>query len=77
MLLLVPFTLLPVLGSVANMGSIVAIPMVTLPWAARLTWLIYRRPPDRWLNGLLAETALLELAFALSLAASLVLPRTH
>jgi 1,4-dihydroxy-2-naphthoate octaprenyltransferase len=75
-LLLVPFTLLPVLAPVANMGSIVAVPMVTLPWAARLTWLVYRRPPGSWLNGLLAETALLELAFAVALAASFVLPRT-
>jgi 1,4-dihydroxy-2-naphthoate octaprenyltransferase len=75
-LLLVPFALLPALGPLANMGSTVAVPMVTLPWAARLVWLIYRRPPGRWLNGLLAETALLELAFAVSLIASCVLLRT-
>jgi 1,4-dihydroxy-2-naphthoate octaprenyltransferase len=75
-LLLVPFTLLPVLGPLANMGSTAAVPMVALPWAARLAWLVYRRPPGRWLNGLLAETALLELAFAVALAGSFVLLRT-
>lgn len=72
-LLLVPFMLLPAVGSLAGIGPIVAVPLVTLPWAVRLTWLIYRRPPGRWLNGLLAETALLELAFAGSLSASFAL----
>jgi 1,4-dihydroxy-2-naphthoate octaprenyltransferase len=66
-LVLAPFALLPALHAPA------ALPLATLPWAAKLAWTIHRRPPGRWLNGLLAETALLGLAFAGLLAAGFAL----
>jgi 1,4-dihydroxy-2-naphthoate octaprenyltransferase len=74
-LLLAPFVLLAALVPLADMGAAAAMPLIALPWAARLAWTIHRRPPGRWLNGLLAETALLGLAFAGLLAASFGLPR--
>jgi 1,4-dihydroxy-2-naphthoate octaprenyltransferase len=69
-LLLAPFALLPVLGS-----SAAVLPVILLPRALRLAWTIHRRPPGRWLNGLLAETALLGLAFACLLAVAFGLER--
>jgi 1,4-dihydroxy-2-naphthoate octaprenyltransferase len=45
-LLLAPFALLPVLGSIAA-----ALPLVLLPRALRLAWAIRRRPPGSWLNA--------------------------
>jgi hypothetical protein len=71
-LVLAPFALL---AALADMGAAAAMPLIVLPWAARLAWTIHRRPPGRWLNGLLAETALLGLAFAGLLAASFGLQR--
>jgi len=69
-LLLAPFALLAALVPLADMGAAAAMPLIGLPWAARLAWTIHRRPPGAWLNGLLAETAVLGLAFAGLLAAS-------
>jgi len=66
-LLLAPFALLAALEAPA------ALPLATLPWAAKLVRTIHRRPPGRWLNGLLAQTALLGLAFAGLLAAGFAL----
>ena len=63
-LVLGPFALLAALRAPA------ALPLAALPWAVELAWTIQRRPPGRWLNDLLAETALLGLAFAGLLAAS-------
>lgn len=74
-LLLAPFALLAALVPIAHMGAAAAMPVIALPWAARLAWTTHRRPPGRWLNGLLAETALLGLAFAGLLAASFGLQR--
>ena len=74
-LLLAPFALLAALVPLAHMGAAAAMPLIALPWAARLAWTIRRRPPGRWLNGLLAETALLGLAFAALLAVSFGLQR--
>jgi 1,4-dihydroxy-2-naphthoate polyprenyltransferase len=69
-LLLAPFGLLAGLEPPVS-----ALPLVALPWAARLAWSVHRRPAGGWLNGLLAETALLGLAFAGLLAASFGLQR--
>jgi 1,4-dihydroxy-2-naphthoate octaprenyltransferase len=74
-LLLAPFALLAALVPLADLGAAAAMPLLALPWAARLAWTIHRRPPGGWLNGLLAETALLGLAFAVLLAASFGLQR--
>jgi 1,4-dihydroxy-2-naphthoate polyprenyltransferase len=69
-LVLAPFALLPVLGT-----PTAALPLVALPWGAWLAWSICRRPAGGWLNGLLAQTALLGLAFAGLLAVSFGLER--
>jgi 1,4-dihydroxy-2-naphthoate polyprenyltransferase len=74
-LLLAPFALLAALVPLADIGAAAAMPLIGLPWAARLAWTIHRRPPGAWLNGLLAETALLGLAFAGLLAVSFGLQR--
>ncbi len=63
MLLLAPFALLAALVPLAHMSVAAAMPLIALPWAARLAWAIRHRPPGRWLNGLLAGTALLGVAF--------------
>ena len=74
-LLFAPFALLATLVPLADMGAAVAIPLIVLPWGVSLVLKIHRRPPGGWLNGLLAETALLGLAFAGLLAASFALQR--
>lgn len=75
-LVLAPFVLLPVLGALANLGSAIAFPLLLLPWAVKLVWQIHARPSGAWLNRLLAETALLEFALAITLTTALLLQRT-
>ena len=74
-LVLVPFALIPALGPLVGTAPALVVPLATLPWAVSLAWRIQRRPAGAWLNGQLAETALLELAFAVALTASLMLQR--
>ena len=70
-LVLAPFPGLPLLARTADAGARVMLALAVLPWAVRLVRQIYTAPPGAWLNRLLGETALLQLAFGLLLAAAL------
>jgi 1,4-dihydroxy-2-naphthoate polyprenyltransferase len=71
-LLHAPFALLFVLAHWERRALLLA-PLLLLPWATRLARRVWRAPSGTWLNGALASTAKLGLAFAalLSLGAAL------
>jgi len=65
--MLAPYALLPLL---AGLGWPVALPLLSLPLAARLTARFRREPPGPVFNDILAATAGLQLTFALLLTLS-------
>jgi 1,4-dihydroxy-2-naphthoate octaprenyltransferase len=65
--MLAPYALLPLL---ASLGWPAALPLLSLPLAARLTARFRREPPGPVFNDILAATAGLQLTFALLLALS-------
>ena len=67
LLMLLPFALQIALALHAGAIGLLA-PLVLLPWAARLALKVRREPQGEWLNGALAATAKLGLAFALLLS---------
>jgi 1,4-dihydroxy-2-naphthoate octaprenyltransferase len=73
-LLHAPFALAA--GMAAYEGSALLLaPLLLLPWAARLAASIGRQPAGAWLNGALAQTAKLGLAFAVLLSLGAALAR--
>ena len=63
-------------GMAAYEGSALLLaPLVLLPWAARLAASIGHQPAGAWLNGALAQTAKLGLAFAVLLSLGAALSR--
>jgi 1,4-dihydroxy-2-naphthoate octaprenyltransferase len=73
-LLHAPFAL--VAGMAAYEGrALLLAPLVLLPWAGRLAGSIQRQPAGAWLNGALAQTAKLGLAFAVLLSLGAALAR--
>jgi 1,4-dihydroxy-2-naphthoate octaprenyltransferase len=73
-LLHVPFALLALI-SYSEGRTLLLAPLVLLPWAASLARRIWREPAGAWLNGALASTAKLGLAFAVLLSLAAVLAR--
>jgi 1,4-dihydroxy-2-naphthoate octaprenyltransferase len=73
-LLHVPFALLALISYSEGRPLLLA-PLVLLPWAASLARRIWREPAGAWLNGALASTAKLGLAFAVLLSLAAVLAR--
>ena len=67
LLMHLPFALQIVLALHAGAIGLLA-PLALLPWATRLTLKVRREPAGEWLNGALAATAKLGLAFALLLS---------
>ncbi|MGE5947143.1 MAG: 1,4-dihydroxy-2-naphthoate polyprenyltransferase [Betaproteobacteria bacterium] len=65
--MLAPYALLPLLP---GLGWPAALPVLSLPLAARLTARFHREPPGPVFNDILAATAGLQLAFALLLTLS-------
>jgi len=63
LLVLLPFGLLLLMNLPENKGHHVLLPWLTLPWALYLIYRIYHLPRSRQLNGLLAQTAQLQLGF--------------
>jgi 1,4-dihydroxy-2-naphthoate octaprenyltransferase len=74
LLLHAPFALLPVLVLLEGRAGLLA-PLGLLPWATRLALQVRRAPAGAWLNGALASTAKLGLAFAVLLALAAALAR--
>jgi 1,4-dihydroxy-2-naphthoate octaprenyltransferase len=62
-----PFVLVLLLAHQEARAGLLA-PLVLLPWATRLFLQLRRAPAGSWLNGALASTAKLGLAFALLLS---------
>jgi len=73
-LLHAPFALLVVLAHAERRVLLLA-PLVLLPWATSLARRVWRAPSGTWLNGALASTAKLGLAFAAMLSLGAVLAR--
>ena len=73
-LLHAPFGLLVVLAHAERRALLLA-PLVLLPWATSLARRVWRAPSGTWLNGALASTAKLGLAFAALLSLGAVLAR--
>jgi len=67
LLMHLPFALQIALALHAGAIGLLA-PLALLPWATRLTLKVRREPAGEWLNGALAATAKLGLAFALLLS---------
>jgi len=67
-LLLAPFALTLALARHEERAGLLA-PLLLLPWAVRLYLRVRRAPSGAWLNGALASTAKLGLAFAILLSA--------
>jgi 1,4-dihydroxy-2-naphthoate octaprenyltransferase len=67
LLMHLPFVLQIALALHAGAIGLLA-PLALLPWATRLTLKVRREPAGEWLNGALAATAKLGLAFALLLS---------
>lgn len=68
LLLHVPFALAVLLALQEGQPGLL-MPLVLLPWAVRLYRRVRRTPSGAWLNGALASTAKLGLAFAILLSA--------
>jgi 1,4-dihydroxy-2-naphthoate octaprenyltransferase len=73
-LLHAPFALLALVAYSEGRALLLA-PLVLLPWAASLARQVSRKPAGAWLNGALATTAKLGLAFAALLSLAAVLAR--
>jgi 1,4-dihydroxy-2-naphthoate octaprenyltransferase len=69
-----PFVLVAALAAYQGRALLLA-PIVLMPWTARLAARIGRRPEGAWLNGALAATAKLGLAFAVLLSLGAALAR--
>jgi 1,4-dihydroxy-2-naphthoate octaprenyltransferase len=74
LLMLTPFALAAAMAAYEGRALLLA-PLVLLPWALRLAGRIKRQPAGAWLNGALAQTAKLGLAFAVLLSLGAVLAR--
>ena len=70
-----PFVLLLVIAFEKSSPWLLA-PLVLLPWATTLSQRIAREPAGAWLNGALAGTAKLGLAFSVLLSLGCVIART-
>jgi len=73
-LMLAPFALAVAMAAFEGRALLLA-PLVLLPWAVRLAGGVKRRPAGAWLNGALAQTAKLGLAFAVLLSLGAALAR--
>ena len=69
-----PFALAAAMAAYEGRALLVA-PLLVLPWALRLAGSIRRQPAGAWLNGALAQTAKLGLAFAVLLSLGAALAR--
>jgi len=72
-LLALPFVLLPVLGCLLLAGVGVWLPLLAAPWAVMLVLRCRREAPGVSYNRLLAQTAQLQLLFAILLSVGLML----
>lgn len=70
-LIALPFLLLPVLANLLSAGSGVWLPLSAAPWAVLLVWRFCRMAPCAKYNSLLAQTAQLQLLFAVLLSVGL------
>jgi 1,4-dihydroxy-2-naphthoate octaprenyltransferase len=73
-LMLAPFALALVLAAEERSAGLLA-PLVLVPWVMRLVARVRREPAGAWLNGALATTAKLGLAFSLLLSVGATLGR--
>jgi 1,4-dihydroxy-2-naphthoate octaprenyltransferase len=71
----VAYLLTPVTWVFGPLGPWLLLPWLTLPLAARVVRVVRNRVDGRSLNGALAQTGLLQLAFCTLLAAGLLLSR--
>ena len=71
LLLLLPFPLVALLGS--HSAGLLWLPWLLLPWALYLIYRVYTVPVGVDLNAILAQTAGLQLVFALVLSAGLLM----
>lgn len=72
-LLALPFVLLPVLGCLLLAGVGIWLPLLAAPWAVLLVLRFWREAPGGAYNRLLAQTAQLQLLFAVLLSVGLML----
>jgi 1,4-dihydroxy-2-naphthoate octaprenyltransferase len=72
-LVLLPFALAAAQAPLLARGAVTLLPLLALPWALALARRFRAEPPGRGFNRLLAQTAALQLAFALLLALALLL----
>ena len=73
LLMLAPFALLVVLDACTGLGRALLLPLLVLPMAIALVRRFWREAPGPAFNGLLVRTARFQVAFALLLAAAMVL----
>jgi 1,4-dihydroxy-2-naphthoate octaprenyltransferase len=71
LLMLLPFTLLPLIPAVRHSGSWIVLPLLIMPWALYLVIRFQNEPPGRPFNRILAATALFQLGLGLLLCLSL------
>jgi 1,4-dihydroxy-2-naphthoate octaprenyltransferase len=72
LLVIVPFALLPLLGTLTHAGAWLVLPLASAPFAAGVVSAFWQAPIDAGLNRFLEYTAQLQLVFGLLLAIALV-----
>lgn len=70
LLMLTPFTLLPLLHSNNVRAGWMALPLIALPWALRLVWRFQHEAPGVVFNQLLVGTARFQLVLGVLLCAA-------